>query len=991
MSSVLGRVGAFCARHKWLVVALWLLAVATHLVTLRAFGETTTNNFSLPGTQSQQATDLLAAEFPPQQNGASPIVFHITNGQLTDDPYSQAVSQSVTAILALPDVDSASDPMSNPAAGLISADGQTAFSSVLLDVNSGNLTTELAQSVVDAAEPAREAGIEVEAGGSIGSTLSSSPTETSELIGIIAAAVILTFTFGGLVAMGMPILMAVIGLLCALGLVNLVGRFTDIPSTGPTLATMIGLGVGIDYALFLVTRHRDNLRSGMAIRESIVNAVSTSGGAVVFAGGTVVIALLSLGVARIPLVTALGLATPIAVAVAVLAALTLLPAMLSIVGSHLSAGALPSWLRRKPKPEGHGLWASWAAWVTSHRVTSVVIALAIMVPLSLPVFTLRLGQADTGVTNPALTQRKAFDLLTAGFGPGYNGPLLIAVSLDPVAKEDPVYQAQYQLANDLKNSLTQQQKELTNQADQLQQQQSQLQKQADKLQTEADSLKKQEAKLQAQKANLLKQQAELQRQEAELRAQAAQLRQQASQLLSEAKALRAERKALRQEVRRLDKAIANATSAAERQRLRDERRAVKAKLRSTRSQVKSLAKQARSITQQAVSLARQADELAQEAIQLQQEADELQQQADALQKQADQLAKQQKQLQQEADELQQQADELKVQQAAALAEQGQAIQLQSQLTAVLTKAGGNPLGTDSRLVTLQNALAASGVQLVAPPNINESGTAATFAVIPVWRPAAEETAGLVVALREEIIAPAETAGLTVYIGGQTAANVDLATQISDRLPLVVLTVLVLSFLLLMIAFRSLLIPLQAAITNLFSVAAAFGILTAVFQWGWGLSLIGLDSPYGTDPIASYVPLMMFAVLFGLSMDYEVFFVSSVQRFHAEGDQVRVAVRRGLASSAKVIVAAALIMVSVFASFILNSDPTIKQFGVGLSAAILLAGIMVMLLAPALLALFGAATFAVPRWLGWLPHVDLEGDQATPAAAGPRPEPTEVAP
>jgi uncharacterized membrane protein YdfJ with MMPL/SSD domain len=986
MSTVLGRIGSFCAHHKWLVVTLWLLAVATHLVTVRAFGETTTNDFSLPGTQSQQATDLLAAEFPPQQNGSSPIVFHVTTGRLTDASNEAAVSQSVAAIQALPDVYSASDPTANPAAGQISADGKTAFSSVLLDVDSGNVTTEQAQSVVDAAEPARQAGIEVEAGGTIGTTLSSSPTETSELIGIMAAAVILTFTFGSLVAMGMPILMAVIGLLCALGLVNLIGRFTDIPSTGPTLATMIGLGVGIDYALFLVTRHRENMHSGMPVRASIVNAVSTAGGAVVFAGGTVVIALLSLGIARIPLVTALGLATPVAVAVAVLAALTLLPAMLSIVGPHLSAGALPSWLRPKPKPEGRGLWAAWAGWVTGHRVTSVLIALAIMIPLSLPLFTLRLGQPDTGVTDPASTQRKAFDLLADGFGPGYNGPFLIAVSLDPVATEDPAYKAQYQLANDLKDSLTQQQEELTDQANQLQQQQSQLQKQANQLQKEADSLKKQESKLKAQEAELRKQQAELERQEAALRAQAQQLRQQAEELVAQAKELRAERKALRKEVRQLDKAIANATSPAERQLLREERRAVKAELRSTRSDIKSLAQQARSIVQQAVALARQADQLAQQAAELQQEADVLKQQAAELQKQANQLAKQQAQLQQEADALQQQADELQTQQAAALAEQGQAIQLQSQLTAVLTKAGGNALGTDPRLVTLQNALSVPGVQLVGPPNVNESGSAATFPVIPEWRPAAEETAGLVVSLREEIIAPAQTAGLTVYIGGKTAANVDLATQITDRLPLVILTVLVLSFLLLMVAFRSLLIPLQAAITNLFSVAAAFGILTAVFQWGWGLSLIGLDSPYGTDPIASYVPLMMFAVLFGLSMDYEVFFVSSVQRFHAEGDPVRVAVRRGLASSAKVIVAAALIMVSVFGSFILNSDPTIKQFGVGLSAAILLAGIMVMLLAPALLALFGAATFAVPGWLGWLPHVDLEGAHVKPQAeSGQQPD------
>jgi uncharacterized membrane protein YdfJ with MMPL/SSD domain len=985
MSSLLGRIGGFCARHKWLVVAVWLVAVAVHLLTLRAFGETTSNDFSLPGTQSQQATDLLAAQFPPQQNGASPIVFHVERGRLTDDAYKSAVSSSVKAITALPEVYSAPDPMANPAAGLVSSDGRTAFSSVLLTVSSGALTTELAQSVVDAAEPARAAGIEVEAGGSIGSTLSKSPTETSELIGIIAAAIILAFTFGSLVAMGMPILMAVIGLLVSLGLVNLIGRFTSIPSTGPTLATMIGLGVGIDYALFLVTRHRDGLRAGQAVQPSIVTAVSTAGGAVVFAGGTVVIALLSLGVAGIPLVTALGLATPIAVAAAVIAAVTLLPAMLAIVGTRLGAGALPPWLHRPAKPEGQGFWAGWARWVTSHRIASIVITLAVMLPLMVPVLTLRLGQPDTGVTSPATTQRQAFDLLAKGFGPGYNGPLLVAVSLDPVATADPAYLARYALATDLKDSLADQQTDLTNEADELSQQQAQLQRKADRLSQQADELARQKKQLQAQEAKLRAQQADLERQEAALRAQAQQLEQQAKALRQQAEALRAERVALRQQVRRLDREIANAPDRDERRRLRAERRGVKTELHATRGEIRELARQARGLVQQARGLGQQAAELERAAAQLQAQAAALQQQADALQAQADKLTEQGNELTQQGDQLQQQADQLKAQQAAAIAQQGQAVQLQAQLTAELTKAGGNELGTDPRLLTLQNALSTDGVQLVTPPNVNQAGSAATFTVVPLWRPAAEETADLVVSLRQRIIEPARTAGLTVYVGGSTAANIDLAQQITDRMPIVVLTVLLLSFLLLMVAFRSLLIPLQAAITNLISVAAAFGVITAVFQWGWGLSLIGLDSPYGTDPIASYVPLMMFAVLFGLSMDYEVFFVSSVQRYHAEGDPARVAVRRGLAGSSRVIVAAALIMVSVFSSFILNADPTIKQFGVGLSAAILLAGTMVMLLAPALLTLFGEATFAIPRWLGWLPHVDLEGTHVVDPPAGPAPD------
>ncbi|HTE74884.1 MAG TPA: MMPL family transporter, partial [Actinomycetes bacterium] len=302
----------------------------------------------------------------------------------------------------------------------------------------------------------------------------------------------------------------------------------------------------------------------------------------------------------------------------------------------------------------------------------------------------------------------------------------------------------------------------------------------------------------------------------------------------------------------------------------------------------------------------------------------------------------------------------------------------------LTRAGGNEVATDPRLTRLQDALASVvGVQLVGPPNVSKSGTAATFTVIPTTRPADAATAALVVQLRDETIPPGAGPGVTAFVGGNTAANVDLADKITKQLPLVILTIIGLSFLLLMVAFRSLLIPVQAAITNLLSAGAAFGVMTVCFQWGWGLSITGPDSPYGTVPIASYVPLMMIAALFGLSMDYEVFFVSHLQHVHAAGAPVTESVRRGLAASAKVIVAAAAIMMSVFGSFILSSDPIIKQFGVGLSVAVFLAGLMVILLAPALLLVFGERTFWVPAWLGKvMPHLDLEGPP--PSVPAPRP-------
>jgi uncharacterized membrane protein YdfJ with MMPL/SSD domain len=1002
LSRFLRGLGDFCVRFRFPVLVAWILLVIGFIVCLSTFGAVTNNDLRLPGTGSQAATDLLAKEFPPQQNGASPIVFHISHGKLTDAAHEKAIKQSVAAILKVPHVHSAPDPTANPQAGLISKDGTTAFSSVLLNISTGDLTPELAQRVVDAAAPAKAAGLDVEAGGPIGSTLSPTDTGSSEAVGIFAAVLILTFTFGTLVAMSMPILMAILALAVSLGIVGMLGHITNIASTGPTLATMIGLGVGIDYALFMVTRFRDNLRNGQDVSDSVATAVATSGGAIVFAGMTVVIALLSLAVAGIPLVTSLGYATAVAVAVAVLAAVTLLPAMLAIVGLHINSARLPLWLHPEPKPEGEGFWARWAALVSGRPGLAVAIAFVILTPLIIPVFSLRLGQEDIGVAPRDTTERQAFDQLSNAFGPGYNGPLLVAVSLHPVATASAQYAAEYKQATAMKNSLNKQKTDLTNESNSLKAQKADLEKQQQALTQQGNELKAQEASLTSQKNSLDQQAASLRQQQAELERQKASLEAQRNTLLNERDALKAEAKPLvqtladlnkqrvrlRKDIRSLDDQIASTPPGPDRTALvkerhakRTELNAVKASIADTRAKLRPLVKQAVSLAKQALALKEQADALQHQADALQRQADELnqqaadlQQQADALQRQADALNAKAAKLQRQADSLQHQADALTQKQLVAEAEQRQAEQLQAQITAELTKAGGNDLGTDPRLVQLQNALKAPvGVQLVSPPNVSTSGAASTLTVVPTTRPADEATADLVVRMRNDVIPPAVASGVVAYVGGSTAANVDLADKITHQLPLVILTIIALSFVLLMVAFRSLLIPLQAAVTNLLAAAAAFGVLTACFQWGWGLPLTGPPSPYGTVPIASYVPLMMFAALFGLSMDYEVFFISQVQHFHAGGDPVAVAVRRGLAASARVIVAAALIMICVFGSFIINPDPTIKQFGVGLSVAVLLAGIMVILLAPAMLVLFGERTFWVPDWLGRvLPHLDLEG-------------------
>ena len=357
------------------------------------------------------------------------------------------------------------------------------------------------------------------------------------------------------------------------------------------------------------------------------------------------------------------------------------------------------------------------------------------------------------------------------------------------------------------------------------------------------------------------------------------------------------------------------------------------------------------------------------------EAASIEKQSAALRAQATSLQKQAAVLQKQAASLEKQADSLKQQQAAAEAEQQQALDLKDQLTAEMTKAGGDDRGTDPRIVKLQNALAKpADVTRVVQPMINKKGNAVILSVISKSRPAARATADLVHQLRDTTIPKASSPGMVVYVGGTTAGNVDLAALITSKLATVILVVIALSFLLLLLAFRSLLIPVQASITNLLSATASFGLLTVCFQWGWGLDAIGLDSPYGTVPIASYVPLMMFAALFGLSMDYEVFFISTVQGFHAKGMSHEDAMRAGLAASARVVFAAALIMMSVFGSFILIDDPIIKQFGVGLTVAVALAAFLVLFLAPAMLMLFGKRTWSLPGFLDKIiPDLDLEGN------------------
>jgi putative drug exporter of the RND superfamily len=713
LTARLYAVARFCVRRKFVVFAVWLAGTVALVAISHQLGDNTNDNLSLPGTDSQQAKDALASSFPDQANSASPIVLHAPSGKLTDPKYESAVNQAAAGVAKAPYVASVVNPLTPQGASALSKDKSTGYLSVTPSVSPGSLSEQDVQKIIDATAPASKAGLEVQTGGQLGQKVSKPSTQSSELIGIVAAMVILTLTFGTVTAMLLPIVTAILALLTTLSIIRILTHLLTVPTVAPTLATMIGLGVGIDYALFIVTRHFRGLDEQLELSESIARAAATSGGAVLFAGGTVAIALLSLAVATIPLVTTLGVTAAISVVVAVAAALTLLPAELAILGPRINALRVR---RDRPESPGSG-WTRWGRTVCSHPVLAVIASLAILIPLTIPLLSVTLGQPDTAALSTSTTARQAYDLISAEFGPGVNGPLLLVASL---------------------------------------------------------------------------------------------------------------------------KTPASGTS-------------------------------------------------------------------------------------------------------------------------------------DQRLTSLQKEVADTpGVASVSPVMLDKAGTTAYFNVIPTHGPAAGETADLVNTLRSSTIPKAEHGtDLTARIGGVTAAYVDLASEISSKLPLQILVVIALSFVLLIVAFRSVVVPPKAAVMNLLSIGASYGVLVAIFQYGWLDGLIGLSSPV---LVVSYVPLFMFAILFGLSMDYEVFLVSQIKEHVTAGENGHDAVVSGLATSARVITAAALIMVFVFGSFVLNGDPTVKQFGVGLAVAVILdATVVRCLLVPALMVMMGRANWYIPRWLDRVvPRLNIEG-------------------
>ncbi|GAA3349513.1 MMPL family transporter [Amorphoplanes nipponensis] len=719
LTKALSRLGGSAARHPWRVIAAWLLAAVLAVLAATAFGGRTADTMTAPGLDSQRAAELIERAGTGQEGMTAQVVVTPTDSAATffaDGPARTALARLRDEVRRLPKVRDTSDPAealdrgrdAAVGAGLVSADGRIAVVRVQYPDQS-RLSADDLDALVDLGDRLRgELPLRVEMGGDLFFAFSGAGGGAGELIGLLAAATILFLAFGSLTAAALPIGMAVFGLTVGVATMTVLARVTEIPTFAPVLGSMVGLGVGIDYALFVLVRHREYLGLGVEPHEAAGRAVATAGRPVVFAGGTVVVSILGMAVSNVPFMTVGGLAVALVVLIMVVASVTLLPAFLGAAGPRLARpGTLGRLLRRgrfgrrRAAAGGASGWRRWIGHVNRHPVPYAVGAAGLLLAATLPVLGLRVGLPDDGSLPENRTERRAYDLVADGFGPGTNGPLIIAVDL-----------------------------------------------------------------------------------------------------------------------------------------------------------------------------------------------------------------------------------------------------------------AGDP-GSAGRVAA---AVAADpGIASVAPARVDQATGIATLVVFPTTGPQERATADTVARLRAEVLPTVVGPGpASAHVGGAAASLSDVGRRTSERLPYFVAAVLALSFVLLLLAFRSVLVPLKAVLLNLLSIGAAYGVMVAVFQWGWGGALIGLEA---TVPIVSFIPMFLFAILFGLSMDYEVFLLSRVREEYLRTGDNGTAIVSGIAGTARTITSAALIMVAVFLSFAVSDDPSTKMFGLGLATAIFIdATVVRMVLVPATMTLLGRSNWWLPGWL-----------------------------
>jgi RND superfamily putative drug exporter len=737
------KLARWSTTHRLYIAIGWVILLIGVNTLAQSAGTTYSNNFTLPNSDAQRASDLLAHSFPTQAGDRDTIVFKVQHGTVREPAVRHRMSTLFATVAGLPHVSGVVSPYSPQAAGkTISRNGRIAFATVVFNEKANTLPKSAGEKVVAAAKAARAPGLQIELGGQAIEQTEQEGFGLTTAVGLLAAIVVLLITFGSLVAMGLPIVTALFGLGTGLGLIALFTHVVDTPDFSSQLAAMIGLGVGIDYSLFIVTRFREAYATPGPtfgnVRESVVQAMDTAGRAVLFAGCTVVIALLGMMLLGVDFLYGVAISASIGVLLVMLGSLTLLPALLTFAGARLVRPGRRARRRGAKATDPHhgGTWLRWSKFVQGHSWTIALASTLSLLLIAAPATALRLGSSDAGNDPVEFTTHKAYELLAEGFGKGFNGPLLVVAQVPA-----PVH-----------------------------------------IETSGGP---------------------------------------------------------------------NGGS-----------------------------------------------------------------------------------------------------------------------TTVHGVAPSPRATSDVR--SLQTALAsAPGVVSTSPPRVSPSGEVATISVYPSSSPQEYATTQLVSRLRDQVIPPvASQTGMHVYVGGITAGSVDFAAVLAKKLPVFIGVVVLLSALLLMIVFRSLVIPLQAAAMNLLSIGASLGVIVVVFQWGWFDGLMGVSG----GPIESFVPVMLFAIVFGLSMDYEVFLISRIHEQWTRNGDSRRAVSEGLALTGRVVTAAAAIMICVFLSFVLGESRVIKEFGLSLASAVFLDAVIVRcLLLPAVLDILGKATWSIPDWLDrLLPRLNIEG-------------------
>jgi putative drug exporter of the RND superfamily len=797
MGDKLHKIGSFAFRRPVIVITFWIIVLAVLGYLASVYIKPTSSEISIPGTEGQKALDRMAELFPNAGKGSGRIVFAAPDGKTIDD-YKTTIIQSTAEFAKIDGVSQVADYTLNPSA--LSKDGKIAYTQLQLKDSSTEVKPEVVDDVKTIVDDIRgDNGLQVEMGGDI---IRDAPPENivgvGEAGGLILALVVLIVTLGTLVAAGLPIITALIGVGVSMAGLFSLSQIIDISATTPVLAIMLGLAVGIDYSLFIINRYRTYLAEGYSYNDAAARAIGTAGNAVVFAAATVVIALAALSVVQIPFMTSMGLAAAAAIAIAALVAITLTPALLRLVGGYVlprKQRTLLAKIQKKGPHEDHHadrttFWYRWGAFLTKHPVTVLVIGVAILAFAALPVRDLRLGLPTDEYAAPASTERKAYDLLSKGFGAGFNGPLIVVAEGLPAVSE------------------------------------------ADKASVRNEAMNQLNDRIASETA-----------------------RQQAA----------------------FEQQLAAAQSPAELAALQQQAAAAQA-------------------------------------------AGELQKQAalTEVEKNVEQYAK------------------------------------LVQLKKVADKIAGNDL-----------------VESASPALATDDGTSGLIQVVPNSGPSDQATIELINQLRnpderEDLTGKAD---ISLSVTGSTALQNDVNIKLSEALPIYLLVVVGLSFIILVIAFRSILVPLKATLGFLLSVLAMFGALVAVFQWGW----FGIAD--ATGPIISFLPIIAIGILFGLAMDYEFFLVTSMHEAYRETKDAKRSVKRGFAHASKVVVAAAFIMVAIFAGFITNHDSTIRAIGFGLAFGIFVDAFIVrLMLVPAVMSLIDKAAWWLPKWLDRiLPHVSIEGE------------------